>query len=786
MQPGFVSKQPNTTEESCRFYSSVTGDLVTHKTSLDPAYWRRNMESTVLFSTALHRLILDYPDAAALVEIGPHSALQAPIRQILQGGSKKDSPPYVASLVRGKPADVAILATLGELYKNNIDVDFSFVNPQGSVVSDLARYAWDRTPNIWKESRISKAWRFRKFPHHELLGARCESPSDLDFTWRNIFFQHNILWLKDHKLGSDIVFPVAGYIAIMGEALRQILCAKGYIIERLIVKAALMIPETDELEIITTMQAARLSHASNSSTWNEFSIKALIGDRWVETCVARAKAVTFDEDTEEVETKGFKGSTVLPLPLPRHVLPEYFYTRMQHIGFCYGPRFRGLHNITTAVGVRQAVGSIPNNKEEEEAEYALHPTTIDHAIQLAVVAGCMGLARNIETLGVPVDLGSIEIHPSSDMELIGTADVDEKSGMADVRVFSKQSGRCVLELKRGRTIPFNNSENAEYRNSVHAARLHWLPDITCNDQNSADMLTRSPNLTLRAPVDVLEKFARACALRMALTVEHLGLDNLMAPLTKVLASYSSWLKDERNAIGQNEELKLWLDLDQDGHAKLLDALLAELVELGNSNAVGIARMMRRIATRENLEAIFTDEKKALEILVEDGGLRDYYNLVSREVSADSFLRLLAHKTPTLRILEIGAGTGSVSETILESLVTKDGCRTYGQYVFSDISGGFFPSAQERLTKWENVEYKVLDIEKKPTEQGFELESFDLIIASNVRNIQPKKKLTELTHHALKVFHATSSLQNTLSNVRSLLKPKGHLYFQELTVRGSCH
>jgi len=57
---------------------------------------------------------------------------------------------------------------------------------------------------------------------------------------------------------------------------------------------------------------------------------------------------------------------------------------------------------------------------------------------------------------------------------------------------------------------------------------------------------------------------------------------------------------------------------------------------------------------------------------------------------------------------------------------------YSQYVFTDLSSGFFGLAQDRLRQWGAVDYKVLDVEKDPEEQGFELGSFDLIVASNVR------------------------------------------------------
>ncbi|RDA86109.1 hypothetical protein CP532_1175 [Ophiocordyceps camponoti-leonardi (nom. inval.)] len=94
--------------------------------------------------------------------------------------------------------------------------------------------------------------------------------------------------------------------------------------------------------------------------------------------------------------------------------------------------------------------------------------------------------------------------------------------------------------------------------------------------------------------------------------------------------------------------------------------------------------------------------------------------------------------PKQRVLEIGAGTGGTTAQVVEHVM----CSTY---TFTDISAAFFPAAKERFKKHENFIYKTLDITKDPTIQGFEPESYDLIIAANV-------------------LHATPSLHETLVNI----------------------
>jgi Polyketide synthase modules and related proteins len=82
------------------FFSSVTGELLEENEKLDAKYWQRNLESPVLFSSAVSR-IADHPVGknAVFLEIGPHSALAGPVRQILT--EKSVQAPYIATILRG-------------------------------------------------------------------------------------------------------------------------------------------------------------------------------------------------------------------------------------------------------------------------------------------------------------------------------------------------------------------------------------------------------------------------------------------------------------------------------------------------------------------------------------------------------------------------------------------------------------------------------------------------------------------------------------------------------------
>ncbi|OXG03683.1 ketoacyl-synthetase-like protein [Flavobacterium araucananum] len=112
----------------------------------------------------------------------------------------------------------------------------------------------------------------------------------------------------------------------------------------------------------------------------------------------------------------------------------------------------------------------------------------------------------------------------------------------------------------------------------------------------------------------------------------------------------------------------------------------------------------------------------------------------------------------IRILEIGAGTGSTSYPVLEQLKSVD--KTI-EYYFTDVSLSFLKNAERKLQKeFPNVIYKIFDVESSGLKQGLDYEMFDIVIASNV-------------------LHATTSITNTLGNVNELLMPGGRLYVLEL-------
>jgi acyl transferase domain-containing protein/acyl carrier protein/predicted O-methyltransferase YrrM len=170
---------------------------------------------------------------------------------------------------------------------------------------------------------------------------------------------------------------------------------------------------------------------------------------------------------------------------------------------------------------------------------------------------------------------------------------------------------------------------------------------------------------------------------------------------------------------------------------------------------------------ENMIAILTGEKEPLEFRFADffyeeeaevsspgTSSRDYYKAIMRAILEQLVKSLPAEVN--LKILEIGAGTGMATAELLPVLPSKQ-----TNYTFTDVGPLFLEAAKKKFSAYPFVEYRLLDIEQSPQEQGYSTQSFDVVIAYNV-------------------LHVSRKIGEALDHARSLLAPGGFLLLWEYT------
>ncbi|KAF1950142.1 fatty acid synthase S-acetyltransferase [Byssothecium circinans] len=352
------------------FFSTVTGKLLDESRATDARYWQQNLESPVRFRAAISNLA-EHPIAknAILLEIGPHSALAGPLRQTLAATPAKTLP-YVSAMLRNQNAHQSLLSAIGTLYTLHALIDFKALFPKGACLPDLPRYPYNHDTSFWFESRLSKDHRFRQYPHHDLLGIRVLESASIEPAWRNLLHLNTVEWVRDHKVGDDIVLPMAGYIAMAGEAVRQISgIQEGYSVRRAVIGTALVLAEGAPTELITTFRKHRLTDSLDSDWW-EFTICSHNGVAWKKHISGQVKA----------QSQLF-GKIEAPSPLPKKVPAKTFYLGQGHLNL--GPAFRNFKDITRATTYQRTIATILNGRLPDTNKYHLHPTVIDSILQLS-------------------------------------------------------------------------------------------------------------------------------------------------------------------------------------------------------------------------------------------------------------------------------------------------------------------------------------------------------------------------------------------------------------------
>ncbi|PFH57373.1 hypothetical protein XA68_15148 [Ophiocordyceps unilateralis] len=698
-------------------YSTVSGQ---RKPDFKTSYWRENMEKPVLFSSALQTLLRDLHQETLFVEVGPHSALSSSLTQSFAAYSTL-SHDYIPTLKRGGASATAVVDTLGQLYMHGYPVDLSSINRPGPILVDLPNYPWDRRTEFWDESRLSLAWRQLKHPYHELLGFACLETSDLEPAWRNVLRLEAVPWLNDHKVIRDVIFPCAGYVAMMGEAIRQVTASPAYTLQDFIIHSPIVLQDSNTVELITTMKPTRLTDRQLSS-WFEITISSYSGASWVQNCVGLGKAA---EEATEAQTSKPR--------YPRQPSSESWYKRLRRLGLNYGPCFQGMKELRADTQTQSATASVCNQESEP---YPVHPTTIDSCLQLFTVAVSNGIARRLETLTVPSTVSRISIRPGGacaavDAHAVVARAASNGAMSGNVVAVSDDGGVIVVDIRDAKMSPLETGDDDDDDDATrfkHAglSYLKWRPDINFLDPATL-IRTATSNRDFWLRLDKL------CYLGLLQLVDIV--DSMDAPPTGHLAKYLSWLREEkqRMRLGQSSipESQQWATLTAASRRTMSVQVTEQVYESSSREMALVFDMVRKLFDEDMARRLFQGEIHALQVMMEDDGLTHFYNIDTRAVDYRLFLSLCGHAQPGIKVLEIGSGTGTMTEEMINGLRTTDGTPLFSLYTFTDISSGFFAAARERFRGQAGLEYRVLDISRDPADQGFQLGSYDLVVASNV-------------------------------------------------------
>lgn len=426
-------------EKRIPWYSSVDSRLLPLDQHITPEYWRRNAESQVDFCGALTSLLQDH-SVTQIIEIGPASTLFAPVRQIVDEMRLKNPPQYGSVLIRQKNGLDTLLDLAGKLFLQGFPIDLVQVNfSEGikpEIVVDLPTYKWNHEKALPLSASMSR-WSMEKhasnYGSHDLLGLKIPTSAVSAPTWRNRISLEHLPWLKDHMVGTSVVFPAMGYVSSVVEAISQIKrtdtwkdtvgfnnAAIRYTIRDLQLKVAMVI--LNEMEVYISF------HETASEGWYEFKVTSAVDNTWQENCCGTVSVAYVKDHAEE---HGILTRKTSDYDMTEPVSSSACYKAFKRTGLNYGPTFARLSKVLTNPRVTEARATVDLNPKtgvmKMESEYPVHPATLDACMHLGMVAGVRGKINELNETSLPASIEKICIWSPFKLKRCSEGIVDAKT-----------------------------------------------------------------------------------------------------------------------------------------------------------------------------------------------------------------------------------------------------------------------------------------------------------------------------------------------------------------------
>ena len=578
-----------------------------------------------------------------------------------------------------------------------------------------------------------------------------------------------------------MLYPDAGMIIMAIEALKQIAdhdkVLKGFELRDIKIGKPIVVPQHDDgIETSIQMRPWKLGSRADTAVWQEFSIFSKVpGQDWLQNCSGLILAdyersltpnEILEEDAKAKELRLHYAATKALCPVSE--TPRHIYETLETIGLQYGPTFQNITSLSSGDYKSAGSMSVPDTKavmpQKFEYPYTIHPATLDTAFQMALRA----ITRMKEHLQVPklptlVEKMYISANVTTEpgRELHGYAlgeDLSVRESSATIFLWDGAAAQPDICIEGLHVVALSSMTDDDSSSDLTSKirklcfEMRWKPDI--------DLMTpeETNKLLIRDPREPDPKFIGDLELAAFIYIRRIVQTFTQEDASKFATHHRlmyEWAKHKydlavEGKIPHQDGIVDWMNLSPTFEIQHLQHMASKYVDI---------RLLSRLG--ENFEEIYKGKLEPLQVMFENDLLYEFYrdaaDLSEMSNTIATYMDYAAHKRPDLKILEIGAGTGSSTIPILEVLGGHRGCPArFSSYNFTDISAGFFDKAGEILKDWEPyLTYHKLDIEQDPTNQGFEAESYDIVIANNV-------------------LHATHSIQQTLANVKRLLKPSVEL------------
>ncbi|GFE67450.1 type I polyketide synthase [Chroococcus sp. FPU101] len=754
-----VARQINYATPRLKIVSNLTGNFVTEEIAA-PQYWCRHIRQPVRFSEGINRL----KDCPIFLEIGAKPTLIGMAHQILDLQNETDYS-WLPSLRIGQSDWQSLLFSLATLSVKGVKIDwleFDKNYPRRRIA--LPTYPFERQPYWFKQSSKPQAGNKANFVH-PLLGQKLNLAKLESIHFENELDLDTFAFLQDHRVFDQIVFPMAAYLE-MGIAAAKILTKnESLVIKNCVIHQLLILDGQKLIQLIVSPEYNFdiFSFNENSSNWLLHGNGQIINES-VETPKI---------DLKEIQKKCDKSINV-----------NRYYEQFKERGINYGETFRAITDLWQ--NSEQALGYIklPEQLKYNLSDYQFHPVLLDACLQ---VIGATFEEDNLHKTYLPIGIESFTVYPFSTplMEVWSYAELQPLTTKVDLKIFDL-GGKIIISIE-GLQLKLIQSETA---------LQDWLYEIQWRTQEQLEnqfsfsnyLLTPEAIQTNLSPTfqSLLEQPDLITYQELLSQLEILSIDYVLKSFEEMGEQFQE--QDCLNITEITQKLKI-----NHKYLKLFNRLLEMLVEEGildrtehqwrvirkpKYSQISLDKLLKvyPLAIAEltllercgsHLAEVLQGNCEPKQLLFPEEDLTTVTKLYQDSPGA-KVMNIMMQKTVTLaiekiipsgqkvRILEIGAGTGGTTSYLLPNLNP-----TLTEYYFTDVSTLFTSQAQQKFKDYPFVKYQILDIERDPKIQGFDLEEYDIVIAANV-------------------VHATQNLRQTLTHIHQLLSPRGILVLLEGT------
>ncbi|WNF00985.1 tacrolimus type I polyketide synthase FkbA [Streptomyces luomodiensis] len=341
---------------SVAWWSTVDSAWVTEP--VDEGYWYRNLRRPVALDAAVAEL-----DGSVFVECSAHPVLLPAMEQAHT----------VASLRTGDGGWERWLTALAQAWTLGAAVDWdTVVEPVPGRLLDLPTYAFEHR-RYWLEAAgatdLSAAG--LTGAAHPMLAAVTALPADdggVVLTGRISLRTHP--WLADHAVRGTVLLPGTAFVELVIRAGDETGCG---VVDELVIETPLVVPVTEAVDVSVTVEGADEAgrrpvtvHARTEGTGS-----------WT-----RHASGTLTPDTPNASgVVGAEPFSQWPPATAAAVDTSEFYSRLDALGYRFGPMFRGMRAAWRDGDTVYAEVALPEDRAADADGFGMHPALLDAALQ---------------------------------------------------------------------------------------------------------------------------------------------------------------------------------------------------------------------------------------------------------------------------------------------------------------------------------------------------------------------------------------------------------------------